>query len=104
MDVIKEYNLERSQLAFTLGKKLILNGQTSMLLYPHITVLSEEMEEYCERKSDGDIETNSLTKESNPLSSNRHIYKYAPRIGFVGQRNEMLIVLRNKLEPRKYGG
>jgi hypothetical protein len=104
MDTIKEYNLDRSQLAFTLGKKTIINGQISMFLYPHTTVFSEEMEEYNEKKSDTDIETESLAEESNPLSSNRHIYKYAPRCGFIGKRDEMLVFLRNKLEPRKYGG
>jgi hypothetical protein len=102
--LVQEYNLEKSQLAFTLGKKLIINGQSSMLLYAHTTIYSEVMDEYDEKQSDTDTEPESSSTERLNLSPpNRFIYKYAPRSGLVGNNDEMLVFLRSKLELRKYG-
>jgi hypothetical protein len=104
IDLVQEYNLEKSQLAFTLGKKLIINGQLSMLLYAHTTIYSEAMDEYDEKQSDTDTETESSSTERLNLSSpNRFIYKYAPRSGLAENNDEMLVFLRSKLELRKYG-
>jgi hypothetical protein len=103
IDMMDEYNLERSHLAFTIGKKVLTNGQSSMVLYPQTTVFSAEMAEDGGKQSETDSETESSTDRISASSCNRNIYKYAPRSGFAESNEEVLVFLRNKLEPRKFG-
>ncbi len=101
IDIIKEYNLDKSQLAFTLGKKVINNGQSTMVLYTDTTIFSEEMNEYNERYSDNETDTES---SSDKTTIDHFIYKYAPKSGSRETNDEMLVFLKKKLESKKYGG
>ncbi len=104
IDVMKEFNLEKSQLAFTLGKKVMNNGQLSMLIYTDTTIFSDPMDENDERQSDTETDTESSNEKAISSSLNNCIYKYAPRSGLAGNNDEMLIFLKNKIEAKKYGG
>jgi len=103
IDIIKEYNLEKSQLAFTVGKKILLNGESSMHVYSDTTIFSDQMDENNERQSETETDTESSGERPSSPSSNRYIYKYAPQSGIVGNNDEMLIFLKKKLEIKKYG-
>jgi hypothetical protein len=103
IDIIREYNLEKCQLAFTLGQKILVNGRLSTRLYTDTTIFSDEMNENDEKQSDLDTDTESSSERSTSLSSYQYIYKYAPRSGIVGNNDEMLIYLKRKLEQKKYG-
>jgi hypothetical protein len=104
IDIIKEYNLDRSQLAFTLGKKFLNNDQLTMLIYTDTTIFSDEMNEYIEKYSDNGTDTESSSEKINSSTINQHIYKYAPKSGSIENNDEMLIFLKKKLESKKYGG
>jgi hypothetical protein len=80
------------------------NGEISMTIYSDATVYSEEMIEGVGKEVDGDNEV-QLTNETPVLvPSICRVYKYAPRYGFDGDQEDMVIFLTNKLEPKKYGG
>jgi hypothetical protein len=104
IDTIKEYNLDKSQLAFTLGKKFLNNGQLTMLIYTDTTIFSDEMNEYIEKYSDNGTDTESSSEKITSSTINQHIYKYAPKSGSIDNNDEMLIFLKKKLESKKYGG
>jgi hypothetical protein len=106
IDTIKEYNLEKSQLAFAVGKKILLNGQSLMHVYLDTTIFSDQMDEKDEKdekQSDSETDTESSSEKLSSSSSDRYIYKYAPQSGIVGNNDEMLIFLKIKLEIKKYG-
>jgi hypothetical protein len=103
-DTINEYNLDRSQLAFTIGKKIINNGQIFISLDPSTTVFSEEMIEGAGKESDGDNDIPSPNEKPIPSPPICRVYKYAPRYGFDGSQEDMVLFLTSKLEPKKYGG
>jgi hypothetical protein len=104
IDIIREYNLEKCQLAFTLGQKILINGRLSTRLYTDTTIFSDEMNENDEKQSDPDTDTESSSERTTSSSSYQYIYKYAPRSGIVGNNDEMLLYLKRKLEQKKYGG
>jgi hypothetical protein len=106
METVKEYNLEKSQLAFTVGKKILVNGQSLMHVYSHTTIFSDQMDEKDEkdeRQSDSETDTESSSEKLSSSSSDRYIYKYAPQSGISANNDEMLIFLKKKLERKKYG-
>ncbi|CAF3337011.1 unnamed protein product [Rotaria sp. Silwood1] len=102
-DIIDEYNLDKSQLAFTVAKKVSTDGQTMFQLYPDTTVYSEEMVEGVDIESTVDNSIHSTTAKTNSSTSNCRVYKYAPKWGYDTSNEDMLIFLTNKLEPKKYG-
>jgi hypothetical protein len=106
METVKEYNLEKSQLAFAVGKKILVNGQSLMHVYLDTTIFSDQMDEKDEKdekQSDSETDTESSGQRPSPSSSDRYIYKYAPQSGIVGNNDEMLIFLKKKSERKKYG-
>ncbi|CAF3636284.1 unnamed protein product [Rotaria sordida] len=110
-DIINEYNLNKSQLAFTVAKEVTIDGRSMMELYSDTTVYSEEIADGVDIESPVDdvIESTvdnviqSTTPTTNSLISNCRVYKYAPKSGFDTSNEDMLILLTNKLEPKKYG-
>ncbi|CAF3931194.1 unnamed protein product [Rotaria sp. Silwood1] len=104
-DTIKEFNLEKAQLAFTIGKKTIVNNNITYIVFKQTTIFSEEMIENISRESDVDnVSTESIIVRPRASSSSIcRMYKYAPRNGFTDSYDEMLIFYTNKLKPRKYG-
>ena len=76
MNIITEYNLEKSQLAFTVAKKIIDNNQSAMLLYIDTTIFSDEMDENDEKQSDTETDTESSSEKQTSTGSNHYIYKY----------------------------
>jgi len=103
---IKEYNLETSQLAFTIGKKIDIYQTFPFIPYIQTTIYSEEMIEIFRRESDGDNESvePSIASTNLSTSSNCSMYKYVPRCGYTIGNEEVLIVYNNKLKVKKYGG
>ncbi len=75
-----------------------------MFIYPNTTVYSEEMIEGAGKESDGDNDAQSPNERPVLSPSNCRVYKYAPRYGFDGSTEDMIVFLTNKLEPKKYGG
>lgn len=103
-DVITEYNLDHTQLAFTVGRQIWQDNQIMIELYPQTTVFSDEMIEGGSKDVDGDSEVPSPNEKPIPSPPLWRIYKYAPRYGFDQSQEEMVIFLTNKPEPKKYGG
>lgn len=103
-DTISEYNLGKSQLAFTIAKKVTMNGQTFMVTYPDTTIFSDEMIEGGGNESDPDNDTSSSNEPLKSSASICQVYKYAPKYGFDTSIEDMVIFLTNKLEVKKYGG
>ena len=101
---ISEYNLDRCQLAFTVGKLVMRDGQQYWEIEPGTTAFSEEMVEGAEKEVEGEIDSQSPTTNTNSTAPICRVYKYAPKSGFANGDEDMLIFLTNKLEPRKYGG
>jgi hypothetical protein len=103
---IKEFDLKKSQLAFTVGKKTLVEGIPTLIVFAYTTVFSDEMTETIRRDSDSDnAPTESTTVRSHSSkSSNCRMYKYAPRHGYADSNDEVLIFFTNKLRTKKYGG
>ncbi|CAF1026866.1 unnamed protein product [Rotaria sordida] len=104
-DTIKEFNLEKAQLAFTIGKKAMENNNVTFIVFNRTTVFSEEMPENISRESDlDDVPSVPTIVRSHPLSpSECRMYKYAPRSGFTDSNDEILIFYTSKLKLKKYG-
>jgi hypothetical protein len=96
--------MDRSQLAFTLGKNVLNNGQSTMMVYINTTIFSEEINEYNEKYSDNETDTESSGDKTNSSPNTQTIYKYAPKCGTNGNSDETLVFLKKKLETKKYGG
>lgn len=103
-DLNKAYNLDRSQLAFTVARKITVNGQDMIQLITDSTVFSEEMVEGVDTESSIDNNIKSSTVELNPTINKCQVYKYAPKHGFDVSNEDMVIFLTCKLEPKKFGG
>ena len=104
IDPVKEYNLDRSQLVFTLGKKVMHNGQLTMFVYANTAVFSEEMIEFDSRQVHVEMDTDILIKKVKPTVDDQAVFDYAPRSGLGNSNEQMLISLNKKLDLRKYGG
>jgi hypothetical protein len=107
-DTINEYNLDRSQLVFTVGRRVINNNTNQILtdpdLYPTTTVFSEEMIEGAGKETDLDNDIQSPNEKTVTSPSLCRVYKYAPKYGFEQSEEDMVIFLTSKPEPKKYGG
>lgn len=101
--IIDEYQLNKSQLAFTLCR---LNQQENQQLWTIVsTVFSQEMIEGDGKETNVDNDNSPPTNDNNQsTTSDCRIYKYTPRCGFPREDQDMMIILTNKVEPRKYGG
>ncbi len=102
-DTIREFNLEKSQLAFTIAKIDISDGQTKIVSYPDTTAFSDEMIEGASNELDGDNDIQAPNASSRPSPPICRVYKYAPRYGFDTSSEDMVIFLTHKLEPKTYG-
>ena len=106
-ETIKEFNLEISQLTFTVGKKISNNGVPSLILFSSTTVFSDRMTENVTRDVDSDImsrESNTLEPSTSSLDAPCHMYQYAPRYGYQDTNETVLIFYTSKLKPKIYGG
>jgi hypothetical protein len=101
---IKEYSLDRSQLAFTIGKQVLINDQPSLELCSDTTIYSDEMIEGAAKELEADNDSQSQNEVPRPVPSSCRVYNYAPRSGFADSIEDMLIFLTTKLESRRYGG
>ncbi|CAM2705369.1 unnamed protein product [Rotaria socialis] len=102
-DLNKEYNLDRSQLAFTVGRKMADNGRDTIELFLESTVFSEEMVEGGDMESSIGSNIQLSTVELDPTVNKCQVYKYAPKHGFDVSNEDMVIFLTRKLEPKKFG-
>ncbi len=106
-ETIKAFTLNKSQLAFTMGKKIIGdNNIVTNLLYLHTTIFSEELIEIFSKRSDSDTATTESTtvRSHTSKSSNCQMYKYAPQSGYTDGGDEVLIFFTDRLKPKRYGG
>ena len=103
-DAIREYNLDRAQLAFTIGKKTTSSDRFPLMIYVHTTIYSEEIVEKFRKPSDDPHQVQSLCTQVSRSSTDCQMYKYAPRSGSASGNEEVLIVFDNTLRPDKYGG
>jgi hypothetical protein len=105
-DTIKEYNLGRSQLAFTIGQKMNENDEFPFIVFSSTTTFSEEMNENTPKESDliNEPTESTSTRSTRSTSSTCRMYKYVPRHGFTEGNEEVLIFFTTKLRVEKYGG
>ena len=98
-DTIDGFNLNRFQLAFTVGEAKIVHGIPSYVWFSRTTQYSEEM-----------IDPENATTEPTHIrphpssSSTCSIYKYAPQHGYTSDNTEVLIFFTSKLKTNRYGG
>ncbi|CAF1045541.1 unnamed protein product [Adineta ricciae] len=105
-ETIKEFNLEISQLTFTVGKKVSNDGVPSLILFSSTTIFSDRMTEHVTRDVDSDImsrESNTLESPTSALGTPCHMYQYAPRYGYQDTNETVLIFYTSKLKPKIYG-
>ncbi|CAF4960348.1 unnamed protein product, partial [Rotaria socialis] len=106
-DTIKEFNLEKAQLAISIGKKATNtnDNDTIWIIYNRTTVLSDELiqqfgkESYANCTPSG---TSSVRFNSSEESDCR-VYKYAPKFSYADSSDEILIFYTNRLQLKKYG-
>ena len=103
---IGELDLNRFRLAFTVGKKIIVNDIPTYIPIIRTTVLSNEFTEITSQESDEhDASTNSKKKKSRrSKSSDVQVYKWGPRQGYTDGNEQILIAFAHKLHSEKYGG
>ncbi|CAF4231048.1 unnamed protein product, partial [Adineta steineri] len=101
----KEYDLKRSQLAFAVIKKTVINDQIMNEIFPQTTALSDEMieNENSVLETADDDDNQSVNRKVVPSSSICRVLKYAPHYGFDTSIDEIVIILSNKLELKTYG-
>jgi hypothetical protein len=105
-DTVREFNLDKAQLAFTIAEKIIGNDGITMALFTITTVFSDTLTDRVRRELESeDAPSESTTIRSNSSrSSNCQVYKYAPRHVHQNSNDEVLIFYTSKLKPKKYGG
>jgi len=105
-DTVREFNLDKAQLAFTIAQKIIGHDTISMALFSCTTVFSDTMIGHFKREFESDnAPSESTTVRSNSSRSpDCHVYKYAPRSVYQNSNDEVLIFYTSKLKPKKYGG
>jgi hypothetical protein len=103
-NITREYDLKKSQLAFTIGKKLNENDKFPTILYLDTTIFSEDMMENHKDEPDADNETESSSTKSDASSHLCRMYRYAPRKGYTDEHEEVLIFYTGKIGVRTYGG
>ncbi len=102
-DTIKEFHLDKAQLAFTIGQKILIdnNRTIGMIAYSSTTIFSDEIIEIVTRES----HKKCIKKNYHPSnSSSCQVHTYAPRNGYTNGNDQVIIVFNNKLKPKKYGG
>lgn len=103
--LIKEFNLEQTHLAFILYEEFPVENQSRVYQpFWQTTVLSQVMIEKAGDDSEIDQDVQLPSNASPGVTSNCRIQQYVPRYGFQSGGEEMIIVLTEKLELRKYGG
>ena len=90
-DTIKEFNLDRLQLGFTLGREGTVNGIPTKIPFAATTVFSDEV-----------VKMNT-TRSHTPKPIISQIYKYLPRKGFSDGNDEIVVFFTNKLKSNRYG-
>lgn len=102
-EMISEYNLDHTQLAFTVARQVMANNQLMINLYPETTVFSEAMIEGGSKEIDGDQDVQSPNEKPILSRPSCRVYKYAPKYGFDQNEEDVVVLLTNKVEPKKYG-
>ncbi|CAF4159896.1 unnamed protein product, partial [Rotaria sordida] len=100
--IVHEYNLKKTQLAFTIGRKININDRFPRILDSHLTIYSDEMMEDTEKETVEDTKSTESVAQSNSPPPDCRMYKYAPRSGYTTGNEEVLIFYTKKLE-NKYG-
>ncbi|CAM4751722.1 unnamed protein product [Rotaria magnacalcarata] len=104
-DTIKEFNLEKAQLAISIGKKATNTNDTIWIIYHRTTVFSDELIQQFDKESYVDCTPSGLSsvRFNSPQESDCRVYKYAPKSGYADSNDEILIFYTNRLQPKKYG-
>ncbi|CAF4911203.1 unnamed protein product, partial [Rotaria magnacalcarata] len=104
-DTIKEFNLEKAQLAISIGKKAANTDDTIWIVYHRTTVFSDELIQQFGKESYVDCAPSgsSSVRFNSPQESDCRVYKYAPKFCYADSNDEILIFYTNRLQPKKYG-
>ncbi|CAF3462000.1 unnamed protein product [Rotaria sp. Silwood1] len=101
--IVQEYNLKKTQLAFTIGRKINIEDKFPTILDLGLTIYSEEMVEDAEKEIVEDTRPTESVVQSHSPPPDCRMYKYAPRYGYTTGKEEVLIFYTKKLEENKYG-
>ncbi|CAF4732012.1 unnamed protein product [Rotaria sp. Silwood1] len=101
--IVQEYNLKKTQLAFTIGRKKNIEDKFPTILDLGLTIYSEEMVEDAEKEIVEDTRPTESVVQSHSPPPDCRMYKYAPRYGYTTGKEEVLIFYTKKLEENKYG-
>ncbi|CAF1582930.1 unnamed protein product [Rotaria magnacalcarata] len=104
-DTIKEFNLEKAQLAISIGKKAANTDDTIWIIYHRTTVFSDELIEQFGKESYVDCTPSgsSSVRFNSAQESDCRVYKYAPKFCYADSNDEILIFYTNRLQRKKYG-
>lgn len=103
-DTIRQYNLDKSQLAFTIGQKENPNEAFPSKIYTATTVYSDIMVKNTHKDVDEQTTNSASAVENQSSTPQSTVYKYAPKSGSMNGNDEILIFFRKKLRIQKYGG
>ncbi|CAF3548625.1 unnamed protein product [Rotaria socialis] len=106
-DTIKEFNLEKAQLAISIGKKATNtnDNDTIWIIYHRTTVFSDELIQQFGKESYANCTPSgtSSVRFNSPEESDCRVHKYAPKFGYADSSDEILIFYKNRLQLKKYG-
>jgi hypothetical protein len=97
--IIREYSLDKTQLAFTVVQVSESDGNSILHPFDATTAYSDEM---IESESDSDVQLSTTTNQASAPSC--RVAKYAPKYGFAQSREDMIVVMTQKMEKKKYKG
>ncbi|UJR23122.1 hypothetical protein I4U23_026143 [Adineta vaga] len=97
----KDYDLKKSQLAFTIGKKRDLESEFPVILDDCIFVYSDEMIEINEKDKPKNNKNVESTAASQPLPSIQQITRYIPSYGDADGNENMVIFLPKERKKLK---
>ncbi|CAF1582939.1 unnamed protein product [Rotaria magnacalcarata] len=99
-DTIKEFNLEKAQLAISIGKKAANTDDTIWIIYHRTTVFSDELIEQFGKESYVDCTPSgsSSVRFNSAQESDCRVYKYAPKFCYADSNDEILIFYTNRLQ------
>jgi hypothetical protein len=105
-ELIKEFNLDRQQIAFTLGQKTIIDNILTNVAFASTTVFSEEVAQIIGRRSGPNTASTNPTTTASPIPkvSMDELYEYGPQKGYRETHDRIFVIYKNSLRPKRYGG
>jgi hypothetical protein len=102
-ETILEYQLDKSQLAFTIVERQIMDGQLVLAIFHETTAFSKEMIESTSSPASKTIDQ-YMTDSAQTLDMNYRVDHYAPRYGFCTGNEEVIIIMKGEVGKKKTDG